>query len=145
MRKVIIMRGISGAGKSTYIQEHFSTAKIVSADRYFTNKATGEYRFNPAELNEAHAYCFRHFLNELGHSERIIVVDNTNISAFEVSPYVLAANAFGYEHEIITLLVDPSLAFLRNIHDVPDTVVSGMSTRLVDAVLPNWWNTKDVQ
>lgn len=49
MRNVIIMRGVPGSGKSTYVRNRYPEARVVSADRYFTDPATGEYRFDASK------------------------------------------------------------------------------------------------
>lgn len=43
--EIIIMQGVSGSGKSTYIKSTFPAATVVSADHFFINAATGIYEF----------------------------------------------------------------------------------------------------
>ncbi|MCC7522691.1 AAA family ATPase [Candidatus Uhrbacteria bacterium] len=99
--RVTVLRGISGAGKSTWVKQHAADARIVSADRFFI--VDGEYRFDPSKLQENHGKCFRAFMDAIRSGEPHIVVDNTNIEAWEYSPYVIAAEAFGYVVELLTL------------------------------------------
>ena len=112
-KKVIIMRGVSGSGKSTYIRKHYPDAKIASADEFFMRG--GEYRFNPQELGEAHQYCWRIFWHHVSSGAELIVIDNTNMTAIEISAYVLPAEARGYEVEILTVTTQPKIAAQRNI------------------------------
>jgi hypothetical protein len=62
--KVVIMSGISGSGKDTYIENNFYTEhyppSICSADDYFMKD--NKYQFNHSKLNEAHGYCLKKFL-----------------------------------------------------------------------------------
>ncbi len=58
--KAIILSGISGAGKSTYIDERYPTAPMCSADTYFTTD--GVYKFDATRLGEVHAQCLRWFI-----------------------------------------------------------------------------------
>lgn len=99
--KVTVLRGISGAGKSTWVSRHAADAAVVSADHYFI--VDGEYRFDASKLQEHHGKCFRAFMDAIQSGTVSIVVDNTNIEAWEYSPYVIAAEAFGYEVELLTL------------------------------------------
>lgn len=92
---VKILSGISGSGKSTYARRHRGV--IVSADDYFVRD--GAYRFNPARLSSAHATCFARYLGALDDGHPLVIVDNTNTTAVEIAPYVLAAQAKGYDHE----------------------------------------------
>ncbi len=139
--KVIIMRGIPGCGK-TYVAHKLATDNgrvirdpyrmrdrvrkdasnsyaIVSADHYFSDDLGNNYKFDPSKLTEAHASCFTEYLSALQSSIGMVIVDNTNLSNWEISPYVLAANSFGYEHEIMSVYCDQQIAFERQTHGVP--------------------------
>lgn len=136
--KVVIMRGIPGSGKSTVARS--LGGPIVSADDYFM--ASGEWKFNPAELGLAHAHCFKLYLRHLSECRPQIVVDNTNITAWEISPYILAANAHGYEDvQILTVACDPAKAFARQLHGVPAAAHERMSKALITEGLgfPPFW------
>jgi len=41
--KVVIMRGVSGSGKSTYARTNYPSATILSSDDYWT-KDGGDYK-----------------------------------------------------------------------------------------------------
>ncbi len=99
--KVTVLRGISGSGKSTWVERNAPNAVVVSADHFFMKD--GVYQFDPSQLAENHQRCFRLFMEAILRSEAWIVVDNTNIMAWEYAPYVQAGQAFGYEVEILTL------------------------------------------
>jgi len=121
IKKVIIMRGIPGSGKSTYIEEKFdkNTTKICSADNYFVDK-NGVYKFDVTKLNDAHLQCMRDYLYGLILSSTdTVVVDNTNIRPEEYTPYVQVALAMGMDVEIIEFRGDPNVASNRNSHNVP--------------------------
>jgi len=166
MKKAIILSGVSGSGKSTYIQkmiEEFrkqekgevyepmlddfpnyneKSFSIVSADHFFTN-SYGEYKFFPAGLSTAHASCFRHFIESLQNGVPYVFADNTNCSAIEMSPYVLAANAFGYQHEIVRLRGSLGKCHARNIHQVPLRSIENQMEKFVHSYdLPPWWNVR---
>ncbi len=99
--RVTILRGISGCGKSTWAAQHASEAYIVSTDRYFVKD--GVYTFDASKLATYHQQAFRDFLEAILRQEPWIVVDNTNILLWEFIPYVVAAQAYAYTVEIITL------------------------------------------
>jgi predicted kinase len=105
MERVVILSGISGAGKSHYavkLTRDTPDSTIVSADRFFY-RDNGEYEFDVTKLSEAHATCFRYFIDALMIGDELVVVDNTNTTIWEISPYVLGAQAFGYDFEIVTI------------------------------------------
>ncbi len=70
----------------------------------------------------------------------VIVVDNTGIKAWEISPYYNLARAYGHEVRIIHLECDCDTAHRRNIHGVPLERVEQMGERLAREELPASWN-----
>jgi predicted kinase len=133
--KVTILRGASGVGKSTYINNHCKdNSVIVSADHYFLtlNPETKEpeYIFNPALLPQAHSRCLNIFIDLLNKKFNNIVVDNTNICTWEYKNYLDLALNNGYEVKIVEFDVKyistiETLA-KRNVHKVPAEVISKM-------------------
>jgi len=143
--QVRIYRGIPGSGKSTavqrYIDESPDPTKVVSADHFFMKD--GVYQFDPLLIGQAHAWCFRHYLelitNTIDHPFQNIVVDNTNISAYEMAPYIQAASAYNIACEIITVYCPLEKALGRNVHGVPPHLVMSMYRRLLIEDLPPFW------
>ena len=126
------MRSGSGGGKSFWIKQNLIDPIICSADNFFMKE--GKYQFDPKQLGQAHAKCFKDFINALmvfkDNPEATIVVDNTNISESELSPYVLAANAFNWPWEIIYIKANVEKAVSGNQHGVPEKKVREMFERL---------------
>lgn len=139
--------------------------RIVSADHYFEKFG----RFDPSRLPLAHSNCFLLFLEGLregatkvaimsgipgcGKSFQArelekagwLVVDNTNLHAWEISPYVLCAEAHGVKTvKIVRVSCDPMKAFARQTHGVPleahQRMVNDFSRR---DILP-WWITQEI-
>lgn len=125
---MIIMRGVSGSGKSTWVRQHYPEAVVVSADDFFV-LPSGERKFDPEKKGEAHQSCWRRFHEALTAKKLLIVVDNNNITAWEIAPYVLPAQALGYEVQILTLLVDPETAIKRK-DWVPPSVTRAKASML---------------
>ncbi len=140
MRQVIVMRGLPGSGKSTFAAKMFPEAIVCSSDEYFMIE--GKYCFDPSKLGLAHQDCWKEFNFALFMDKPLVVVDNTCITAAETAPYVLPAECYGYEVQIITIWVDPELAASRNIHGVPVETVLSMAEQLAEETerLPPWWN-----
>lgn len=137
--RVIIMCGIPGSGKSTYIEKNCLRAITASADSYFA--ANGG--FNPAKLGLAHGKCLRDFIetiqdSEFQHSD--IVVDNTNTTTEEIAPYVALALAYGLEVEVIVLVGSVEIAHKRNVHGVSLQTCQAMHERIRAMVFPRHWS-----
>lgn len=141
MSGVIIVRGVSGSGKSRYAQTIKSKNDpciVCSTDHYFERRArlTGgdeliEYKFDPLKLAENHQACMNFFLGTLRHGCPLIVVDNTNIHRWEYMNYEEAALLAGYEVSIVEYRVNTidelKLCIRRNQHRVPAEYVAKMA------------------
>jgi len=144
--RVVILRGHSGAGKSSAAAElvkrlpEGKTSWICSADRYFID-LDGEYKFDFNKLQEAHKHCFASFVTAIDNRYDLIIVDNTNTRLVELSPYVAYANInmiFPQDTlEIIRLNCSLSLAEARNIHGVPRGSIENMKKRMEK--IPSYW------
>ena len=142
MASVIVMRGISGSGKSTYaakLQQSIKplyTVTVVSMDHYFMQGE--DYLFDGTKLPQAAAYCYKQYLVALASAgpNDLIIVDNTNTTAVEIAPYILAAAAFDTPWCFVTLPVQEDL--LRNTHGVPMKSVVAQIQRY-NQPLPNFW------
>lgn len=146
LKRVTIMRGLPGSGKSSWIQNHikaqrmFSCTYTCSADLHFMKE--GKYVFNPLELGEAHRGCLRAFVElitmpwdpSLPTCE--IVVDNTNMRVEEMLPYIRVAQAFNIPIRVIHLIVSPETAFERGLHGVPNSSIKRMAERFQP--IPNY-------
>lgn len=146
MKKVIILRGLPGSGKSTFgkqlereIKSAGGSVAVVSADQHFYQLGGGNYKFDPNQVGAAHASCFRKFIEELTAGTDLVIVDNTSTSTMEISPYKLGADAFGYQTEIKQVVSSPEDSLKRNLHGVPDTAIEAMHKSLQEPI-PPWWS-----
>ena len=138
MKKVVILRGISGSGKSTYGKTHYPDAVVCSADAHRMQKVTNPdgttsrvYRFDASMVGADHSNCLNDFIVEIERGSPLIVVDNTNIRLWEIQNYVKLARIFGYVIEIVEMTLyfndDAKLCAQRNIHEVPEETVLSMA------------------
>jgi predicted kinase len=145
MNKVIILRGLPGSGKSTYVSDRvaihkgFRTAAplVINADSFLMED--GEYFYTAERSRDAHLQCMREFVSGVVARHELIFVDNTNTSALEMVPYIKVAEAHRYEVSIIKMKCSIVDSLRRNIHGVPEETICRMAMRL-SAPLPSFWN-----
>ena len=87
------MRGLPGSGKSFLVNaltEMYNDLNpvICSADSYFYD-THGIYRFDPGRIQDAHEHSQNIFQNALKEGKKIVIVDNTNVLAWEMKPYFI--------------------------------------------------------
>lgn len=141
-QKLIIMRGISGSGKSTRARELAVNGIVHSTDDLW--EATGDYMGAFKKMNEsgdwsAHSKMHhRNFLNAKKSMEDgldPIVIDNTNLRPNEAKNYVKAALELGFADENIIIEdvgtggVTAEVLAGRNTHGVPLEAIQKMIQR----------------
>lgn len=129
MKTLILLRGVSGSGKST-------TAKLfggihIEADQYFV-RDNGEYKFDPAQLRHAHNYCQTQTeawmkTDGIQVNADTIVVSNTFTEEWEMKPYFELADKYGYC--VFSLIVENRHGGV-NEHGVPDEKLEQMERKL---------------
>ena len=121
MKNVILIRGVSGAGKTT-IANILSNNKgtICCADDYFTDDE-GNYNFDASKLALAHTECQQKFLRLLNdHEESLIIVANTSTKDSDFNFYIEEAKK---RNIAIFSLVLENRHGNKNIHNVPEHVL----------------------
>ena len=150
--KIIILRGISGSGKSLLAkelaqiyndkfrdEENYPKARILSADNYFMKD--GKYLFDARLLPRAHSQCLRDFMASFRiNPPELCIIDNTNTSVIEVAPYYAIANAHKATVKLVTLMCDPAIAWESNQHGVSSAIILRQHQRLLNESLPPWWS-----
>jgi AAA domain len=105
-KMVVLMRGLPGSGKSTFVVQLFERAKyygiesvVCSADDYFYDEYH-QYHYDPRDVSSNHAKCFAKFERHLRAAPgqldfvKLIIVDNTNIRKDEMDKYLNAVREF---------------------------------------------------
>jgi hypothetical protein len=68
-----------------------SNGVVVSADEYFITRS-GEYKFNPNELPNAHVYARKQALEAMIQNIPLVIVDNTNLQVKKLNWLLLKSN-----------------------------------------------------
>ncbi|NXC66442.1 N4BP2 protein, partial [Anhinga anhinga] len=95
---LVLLRGVPGSGKSylarTLIEDN-PGGIILSTDDYFYKH--GQYHYDPTCLGEAHDWNRKRAKEAFEMRISPIIIDNTNIQAWEMKPYVTLAQQFKYK------------------------------------------------
>jgi len=123
MKKLFLIRGICGAGKSTFAKTIGGI--VLEADQYFIDPKTQEYKFDVSKLKDAHADCQRRCAEwmKIGHQ---IVVSNTFTQEWEMKPYFDMAKE--HDYQVFSIIVENRHGG-KNIHGVPDDKLEIMKNR----------------
>ncbi|KAM6987405.1 uncharacterized protein n4bp2l2 [Tautogolabrus adspersus] len=131
---LILMRGLPGSGKSTLARELLSTGPsglILSTDDYFAHR--NGYHYEAGLLGAAHEWNQRRAADAMHDGRSPIIIDNTNIQAWEMKPYVKLAMDRGYKVDFCepdtSWKFDPYELEKRNKHGVPQEKIAQMMDR----------------
>ncbi|XP_068173643.1 NEDD4-binding protein 2-like 2 isoform X2 [Antennarius striatus] len=131
---LILMRGLPGSGKSTLARELLSTGPsglILSTDDYFAYR--DGYCYDVKLLEAAHDWNQRRAKAAMEDGRSPIIIDNTNIQAWEMKPYVIMALERGYQVDFCepetSWKFDPYELEKRNKHGVPHMKITQMLDR----------------
>ncbi|XP_010293564.1 PREDICTED: NEDD4-binding protein 2 [Phaethon lepturus] len=95
---LVLLRGVPGSGKSylarTLLEDN-PGGIILSTDDYFYK--CGQYHYEPDCLEEAHDWNRKRAKEAFEMRISPIIIDNTNIQAWEMKPYVTLAQQFKYK------------------------------------------------
>lgn len=150
-RRVIIMRGASGAGKSTiarYIMEQVDerspNAEIAycSADEYHYSPE-GEYEFSMENLKHAHPWCLEGYLDAIESGADLIIVDNTHMKIQEMSTYYHIARCKRLHVTIITAhAFHPEILSHLNVHGVSESIIESQLDKFERT--PSRWEAEKI-
>jgi predicted kinase len=128
-KTLYIMRGLQGSGKSTLAKALAGNqGQVFASDDYFM--IGDKYNWDAAKTKDAHKWNYRRIEHALNSNIPIVVIDNTNITIWELSnlrEIVLLAGTNGYKVEIkrpeTSWAFDVDELFKRNTHNVPREVI----------------------
>ncbi|KAG8001878.1 NEDD4-binding protein 2-like 2 [Nibea albiflora] len=131
---LILMRGLPGSGKSTLARELLSTGPsglILSTDDFFAHR--DGYRYEAGLLQAAHEWNQWRAKDAMDDRRSPIIIDNTNIQAWEMKPYVKMAIDRGYKVDFCepdtSWKFDPRELEKRNKHGVHQEKIAQMMDR----------------
>lgn len=127
MRKLTIIRGVPGTGKSTLAEALTaqSPSTIVHLEADMFHSQNGKYEFDFDLIGASHRWCIASTRIFLCRGKDVIVA-NTFTKLTEMLPYIECALNHGHELEVVTLTKE-----YGSIHDVPESTMENMRSRFV--------------
>ena len=132
------MQGVPGSGKS-YLAEMIAAqtkGRIFSTDALWYDEE-GNYNFDREQLGEKHRLNQQLVAEAMVEGVESIIVDNTNLDANSIEPYVMMASIHEYLIQVVRVSCDPAVAKQRNSirpedRRVPNDVIDSMHNRMVE-------------
>lgn len=130
-KNLILLRGLPGAGKSTFAKTMWHDFVVCEADDYFIDEY-GKYKFDARDLSKAHNWCkskVETFMQDNQANAQFytnIVVSNTFTKEWEMNEYFELAKKYGYK--VFSLIVENRHSGV-NQHGVPAEKVEQMKNR----------------
>ena len=128
-KNLILVRGVSGSGKRTFVEEFIENVSLsIATDDFFV--LDGMYTFDHKYLAEYHQRCIDGVESEKetpsteGYCN--IVVHNTFTKEWEMKSYLDLAEKYGYN--IYTIIIE-NRHKSESIHGVPEDVVKAQRDR----------------
>ena len=120
MPELIIIRGITGSGKTTLAKAEYPQHAHFEADMFFIKD--GEYKFDIKKLGSAHKWCQAQVKDSLD-AGMDVVVANTFTRKWEMKPYL----EMGHSVKVVVAKGE-----FPNTHGVPQAVIENMKKRWED-------------
>ena len=145
-RKVYIVRGLPGSGKSTMVKKIVDESQnknvvVASADDFFLSPCCGKYCFQVDKLPQAHSWCKNKFLTAVAKGTDVVIVDNTNVTASECRYYVTMGVEYGYDIEF----VEPSTPWAFDVDQLVQKNVHGVPREVIQRMLGRWQPNMTIQ
>lgn len=118
-RKVVLLRGMPGVGKTTFVKEHNLEGHVISQDTLrgqLLNPVLSEEGIYVVNNNQ-NKVVFQIFMKQLAKKFSLgglVVVDNLNLTVSNIKTISQLADDYGYELSVINFEADLDLVLERN-------------------------------
>jgi predicted kinase len=139
MTKILyLMQGIPGSGKSSMaamIAKQTDGMIYSTDDLWYDEK--GKYNFDATRLGEMHRLNQRLVSEAMVDGTASIIVDNTNLTAAAIEPYVVLAQIHEYTIQVVRVECDLAVAVARNAmrpedRRVPEPTLRNMAVKMAN-------------
>lgn len=129
MKTLVLVRGLPGAGKSTFVEDllsmtHPGAGKSIAADDFMMED--GEYVWKKEKLFMAHSKCRSTVELWMRGNTSLILVHNTFSTPSELQPYIDLASR--YEYRVHSVVVENRHEGC-SVHNVPQETLDKLLIR----------------
>lgn len=121
-KNLIILRGIPGAGKTTFAE--LLNGEICCADDYLI--INGKYTWSIENSKVAHSKCQEKCESLMEKQTETIIIANTNTTESQLHIYYMLAKQFGYK--VFSVIVE-NRHNGKSTHSVPEETINKMINR----------------
>lgn len=123
MTKLVLVRGVSGSGKSTFAQKRAENEDLVHFETDMFFMVDGTYQYDASKIKEAHTWCQGQVRDNLSQGQSV-VVSNTFTRMWEMEFYLNLVKELNVNLEVYVCVGE-----YKNVHNVPEEVVQVMRDR----------------
>lgn len=141
MKELVLFRGLPGSGKSEFATTladalSYSPEDVVTTSADDFRMVDGKYVFDASKNREVHEKCRQRVEESMSRKfpADMIFVHNTFTQDWEMEPYFLLAETYGYK--VRTVIVENRHGS-ENVHDVPPEHIKRMGDRFSIHLAPN--------
>lgn len=145
MKKLILVRGLPGGGKSHLagkLKSNFESNNVdcivLTTDDFFVYN--GEYNFDGSLLSVAHPWNLGRAIRSMMREIEVVIVPNTMTQYWEMELYIKNANKFGYTVEI----KEPETQWKFNVEECAAKNSHGVSTEIIQKMMDRWETTESI-
>jgi len=133
-KKLIILRGLPGSGKTTLAKQIANNYGLIfSTNDYFYQK-DGSYKFNAKKLKDAHFWNQDRATHAMSKNKPLIIINNNHIRKWEARPYIEVALKYNYDIEII----ETDTPWRNNINELATRNNFNVPIKVIENMLNDW-------
>ncbi len=143
-KEFIIMRGMSGAGKSFLAKQLAgATGQQFAADDYFMDEQ-GNYNWSGDRVQAAHQWNHKRIIEAINQDVSPVIMDNTNISKWDLKqskPLIEYAESMGYTVRI----EEANTPWAKDVNELAKKNQHGLTVKMLEKQLRKWYPDPTVE
>lgn len=135
-KRLIMLRSLPGAGKSTLARRIGQGGVVLSTDDFFM--VNGRYLYDKEMIGQAHLWNQGRARQAMQKAINPVVIDNTNVTWDECRPYAKLATDHGYE----VSYAEPDTPWKFNVEELAKRNSHGVPKEVIQNMLDRWQPTE---